>query len=118
MNRYLAAAASLVPAIAAAQTAKPAPADAVEEVVVTGLRQSIQTSQEIKQNAEVIVELSPSFEIRSRRLSDGFWQVHGEMERQGLLKHSRGQCPYRNGVSILEWLPEYGWREHKPTSAQ
>jgi hypothetical protein len=70
------------------------------------------------QNAEVIVELSPSFEIRSRRLSDGFWQVHGEMERQGLLKHSRGQCPYRNGVSILEWLPEYGWREHKPTSAQ
>jgi hypothetical protein len=67
-----------------------------------------------RQNAEMIVELTPSLEIKSRRLSDGFWSVHAELEREGLLKHSRDGCPFRNGPTVLEWMPEHGWRELKP----
>jgi hypothetical protein len=67
-----------------------------------------------RQNAEMLVELTPSFEIKRRRMSDGFWLVHAELEREGLIKHAREACPLRNGPTVLEWMPEQGWRELKP----
>jgi hypothetical protein len=67
-----------------------------------------------RQNAEFIVDLTPSFEIKRRRFSDGFWLVHAQMERDGQLKHSREKCPFRDGPPVLEWMPESGWRELRP----
>jgi hypothetical protein len=67
-----------------------------------------------RQNAEMIVELTPSFEIKRRRMSDGFWPVHAQLEQEGLIKHTREACPLRNGPTVLEWMPEQGWRELKP----
>lgn len=66
------------------------------------------------QNAEMFVDLTPSLEIKRRRIGDGFWLVHAQREREGLLKHSRETCPFRNGPTVLEWMPEQGWRELKP----
>lgn len=65
-------------------------------------------------NAEMIVELTPGLEIRRRRVSDGFWARHAELEREGTLEHSRADCPFRNGPTVHEWVPERGWRELKP----
>jgi hypothetical protein len=65
-------------------------------------------------NAEILVELTPSLEIKARRISDGYWSVHSQMERDGLLKHTRDACPFKNGPTVLEWMPEHGWRELKP----
>jgi hypothetical protein len=65
-------------------------------------------------NAEMIVELTPTLEIKRRRISDGYWERHAQVERDGALQHSRANCPFRNGPTVLEWLPEGGWRELKP----
>ena len=65
-------------------------------------------------NAEMIVELTPSMEIMHRRISDGFWERHAELERNGALKHTRETCPFRNGPTVHEWMPGRGWRELKP----
>ncbi len=65
-------------------------------------------------NAEMIVELTPALEIKARRIGDGYWSVHAQMERDGLLKHMRDACPFKNGPTVLEWMPERGWRALKP----
>jgi hypothetical protein len=69
-------------------------------------------------NAEMIVELTPSLEIKRRRISDGFWERHAELERAGMLQHSRETCPFRNGPTVFEWTPELGWRELKPDTTR
>jgi len=67
-----------------------------------------------KANAEMIVELTPDFEIKRRSISDGFWEWHAKLERDGVLKHSRDRCPFRNGPVVYEWMREHGWRELRP----
>src|SRR6478735_8591962 len=53
----------LAPAIALAQTAQTTKDEPMTEVVVTGLRHSIQSAQESKQNAEVIVDSISAVDI-------------------------------------------------------
>jgi hypothetical protein len=62
-------------------------------------------------NTAVIVELSPSLEVIGARVSDTFWEWHRRLEEQGVLKHDRAHCPFRNGPIVREWTPEDGWRE-------
>lgn len=61
-------------------TAQAAPDEPVTEVVVTGLRQSIQTSQEIKQNAEVIVDSISAVDISAlpdRSVTEALQRISG-----------------------------------------
>ncbi len=76
---------------------------------------TIQLRAVMYQNAEMIVDLTPAFEIKNRRISDGYWERHAQLERDGALKHTRENCPFKNGPTVLEWMPEHGWRELKPT---
>jgi TonB-dependent receptor len=74
----LALAALLAPAIAVAE--EPAAEVPVPEIVVTGLRQSIQTSQEIKQNAEVIVDSISAVDISAlpdRSVTEALQRISG-----------------------------------------
>jgi TonB-dependent receptor len=67
----------LAPAIASAQTP---PNEPLTEIVVTGLRQSIQTSQEIKQNAEVIVDSISAVDISAlpdRSVTEALQRISG-----------------------------------------
>lgn len=64
-----------------------------------------------QQNGEMLVDLSPAFEIKRRSVSDGFWNWHRKFEREGLLTHTGDTCPFRNGPPLLEWSPEQGWRD-------
>ena len=69
----------LAPAFATAQTAAPDP-QVTEEVVVTGLRRSSQTSQEIKQNAEVIVDSISAVDISAlpdRSVTEALQRISG-----------------------------------------
>jgi ribosome modulation factor len=34
------------------------------------------------------------------------------LEQQGLLTHTREQCPWRNGPAVREWTPAHGWRDY------
>ena len=81
--KKIAIAALLAPAAAIAQTsgqAQEPPSDRVDEIVVTGLRQSIQTSQEIKQNAEVIVDSISAVDISAlpdRSVTEALQRISG-----------------------------------------
>lgn len=63
-------------------------------------------------NAELIVELSPSFQLRKRWTSDAFWEWHRRLEQNGTLTHGRDACPYRDGPIVREWTPTSGWKVH------
>jgi TonB-dependent receptor len=74
----LAVTAFLAPPAALAQTSDQDPP--LTEVVVTGLRQSIQTSQEIKQNAEVIVDSIRAVDISAvpdRSVTEALQRISG-----------------------------------------
>jgi hypothetical protein len=65
-----------------------------------------------RRNAELIVELSPTFEITRRATSDTFWEWHQSLERSGAIAHGRAACPYRDGPIVREWTPSGGWKVH------
>jgi TonB-dependent receptor len=70
---------SALPAAAFAQTA-PAPADQVEEVVVTGIRASLKSAQEIKRNSEQIVDSITAQDIGAlpdRSVSEALQRIPG-----------------------------------------
>ncbi|HET9861927.1 MAG TPA: TonB-dependent receptor [Steroidobacteraceae bacterium] len=74
----LALTALLAPPAAVAQSAGQDPQ--LTEIVVTGLRQSIQTSQEIKQNAEVIVDSISAVDISAlpdRSVTEALQRISG-----------------------------------------
>lgn len=61
-------------------------------------------------NVDLIVELSPSFEIVRREVSDAFWEWHARLRQTGTLDHDRESCPFRDGPVVHEWTPSAGWR--------
>jgi TonB-dependent receptor len=82
MNK-IALAALLAPVAALAQSQEQAPEQGPNEpetIIVTGLRQSIQTSQEIKQNAEVIVDSISAVDISAlpdRSVTEALQRISG-----------------------------------------
>ena len=74
----LALSALLVPALR--RSRRRTPDEPVTEIVVTGLRQSIQTAQEIKQNAEVIVDSISAVDISAlpdRSVTEALQRIPG-----------------------------------------
>ena len=72
---------SAAPAVAFAQAAQPAPAtDTVEEVVVTGIRASLKSAQQIKRNAEQVVDSITAQDIGAlpdRSVSEALQRIPG-----------------------------------------
>jgi hypothetical protein len=65
-----------------------------------------------------IFELTPDFHLTKARWSDGYAQLHRELERQGKIKHTWEQCPDRFGPRLVRsWDPEHGWTELHPNRA-
>ena len=81
----LALSALLAPAVGFAQSGDHTPAqgsqsDPVAEIVVTGLRHSIQTSQELKQNSDVIVDSISAIDIGAlpdRSVTEALQRISG-----------------------------------------
>jgi hypothetical protein len=85
------------------------PPDERDVAVVTAANGSIELRAVQRTGVEMIVELSPQFDIVRRSVSDAFWEWHKRLERDGVLKHSKDTCPYRQGPVVREWSPA-GWR--------
>lgn len=62
-----------------------------------------------RSTVEFIVELSSTFEVVKRSVSDSFWEWHRRLELDGTLAHGRAHCPYRDGPLVREWTPVAGW---------
>lgn len=63
-----------------------------------------------RHTVDLIVELSPDFQMTRRSVSDAFWEWHRRLEQNGTLDHGRDRCPYRDGPIVREWTPAAGWR--------
>jgi hypothetical protein len=61
------------------------------------------------QTPELILELSPSFELQSASASDAFWSWHARLEREGRITHPASACPSRR-PTVRVWSPAAGWR--------
>jgi hypothetical protein len=85
------------------------PPDERDVAVTINASGTIELRAAQRAGVETIVELSPTFDITRRSVSDAFWEWHKRLERDGTLKHSRDTCPYRDGPIVKEWSPA-GWR--------
>lgn len=62
-------------------------------------------------DADVLYEFSPALDLISARLSERYWEVHGALEAEGRITHTRDQCPERDGpLPIRVWDSAGGWR--------
>lgn len=63
-------------------------------------------------DATVLYEFAgPSLNLVSARFSDRYWDMHRALEAEGKIKHTRAQCPDRDGPrQILAWEPASGWK--------
>jgi hypothetical protein len=61
---------------------------------------------------EVLYGFSNTLELTSASFGDRYWDIHQELEKAGVLKHSKSQCPDRFGPRLVrEWDPEHGWKD-------
>jgi hypothetical protein len=61
---------------------------------------------------ELIITLSPTFEVERRAPSDSFVSFHTQMEREGAIDHSMAACPWRV-PPVRKWTPSRGWQDVK-----
>jgi hypothetical protein len=62
-------------------------------------------------DAVAVYEFTPALDLASARFGERYWDMHRTLETQGLLTHTREQCPDRDGPRQIEqWEPATGWR--------
>ena len=72
---------------------------------------SIEVPSGLEGDADALYEFNASLDLVSARFSERYWEIHRALEAQGMLTHSREQCPDRDGPrSIQMWEPATGWR--------
>jgi hypothetical protein len=59
-------------------------------------------------------EFSLDLRLRRAYFDDVYWDLHRRLETKGRIKHSRADCPDRNGPSLVRsWDLEHGWQDLK-----
>lgn len=88
------------------------------EVAPTGVR--IRTDEVARENnegslVEAVYDFSLSFELISASYGDRYWDKHHALELEGKIKHTRAECPERDGPPLVKkWTREAGWTEIHP----
>jgi hypothetical protein len=60
---------------------------------------------------DAIYEFSLSMELQRATYGGRYWDRHKALELEGKIKHSRENCPERDGPPVIEmWDPVKGWR--------
>lgn len=62
-----------------------------------------------EETPELILELTPAFDVRSVAAADSFWAAHARLEREGRISHAASACPSRS-PRVRVWSPGSGWR--------
>ena len=61
--------------------------------------------------SDAIYEFSMSLDLLAASYSDRYWDDHRRLEQEGRLRHSRAECPYRDGPPAIDvWTPDAGWQ--------
>lgn len=88
------------------------------DVAPTGVR--IRTDEVARENnvgalVEAVYEFSSSFELMSASYGGRYWDKHHALELEGRIKHTRAECPERDGPPLVKkWTREAGWTEIHP----
>lgn len=65
---------------------------------------------ELLPSANGIFEFSHGFELQRASYSDGYWELHRQLEREGKIGHSRENCRDRFGPQLVRsWDLKHGW---------
>ncbi len=60
---------------------------------------------------DAIYEFSPALELKSAVYGSLYWDRHRVLELEGKLRHTREQCPERDGPPTIQvWDRAHGWR--------
>jgi hypothetical protein len=64
---------------------------------------------------EAVYEFSPTLELRSASYGSRYWDQHHALELEGKIKHTRDNCPEREGPPLVKvWTRDAGWRDVRP----
>jgi hypothetical protein len=92
-----------------------APYNVVNEISVYPDRIEARSRESEWYGPAAIYDFSRDFELKRATFEDMYWDLHRSLELEGKIKHSREQCPERDGPpAIRVWTPEAGWREMRP----
>lgn len=84
-------------------------------------RLSVRTAEldrpdEIGPLTDVIYTFSDDLTFVDARFSDRYWDRHRQLELEGRIRHSRAQCPDRDGPPPISiWTPVLGWQTVSPS---
>ena len=68
---------------------------------------------------EGMFEFNDDFSLVRAAWSDGYAELHRELEREGKLHHSWKQCPDRFGPPLIRaWDPQHGWTDLHPNPSR
>jgi len=63
--------------------------------------------------ATALYEFTSQLTLVHASYTDRYWEAHRELERLGKIRHTREQCPEREGPTHVEvWNPAAGWTVH------
>lgn len=59
---------------------------------------------------DAVYEFTPTLDLLRASYSDRYWDLHRTLEIEGRIRHTRAQCPDRDGPRQIEtWEPHTGW---------
>ena len=62
-------------------------------------------------DADAVYEFNSSLDLVSAAFGERYWEHHRALELEGKIKHTRLQCPDRDGPrQVRLWEPASGWR--------
>jgi hypothetical protein len=81
-------------------------------LTASGVEMNVREMPQLDGRGEIYshYRLSPDLQPAARWMSDGYWQVHRQLEARGSLDHAVTDCPERKGMSARIWTGA-GWRE-------
>jgi hypothetical protein len=75
---------------------------------------AVETKALLFKSSVSVMTFGPDLRLARRVPSDGYWDVHREASRRGLLDHSPDACPERRGMAPPRLWQDGVWREIRP----
>lgn len=72
---------------------------------------AVETRALLFKSSVSVIEFSPDLRLVRRVPSDGYWDVHREASRRGLLDHPLEACPERRGMAPARLWRDGAWQE-------
>jgi len=77
------------------------------------------TYEDLHRGLVGIYEFSCDLRLQHPSYSDGYWEIHRELQREGKIRHSKEYCPAKQGPGTVRiWNPQDGWSDARTATAR